>query len=336
MKSILRPAALLLVSAAALAFAGNALATQRMAVSQSSSSLTIKLSQDQSDVQPAKITIYVPTGYQLSATQAAGTKIGTTTGQVFARDVNIPLPLSGDVIVADASKHTADSCSPGAHIAVWLLNLSVAGQTISLPVYVTATSAAEAALGPAKLEVCLGPADVPMGTPGRSPNGAQLLEATFTVQSTITPPAGASRWVSLWTPYTAGSPAPNPAGTVEARSFVGPGSITISAKVVSKKKRILRISGRVTQGGVAVAGAKVRLNVKGSKTRTTSATGGYAAFFQKTTRKVTTAVFQATATAPARDITASGCASPTQPPIPCVSATAGPFTALSKKLTVRF
>src|SRR3989442_2862667 len=137
MKRLLRLAALLLAAFGALAFAGNALATQKMAVSQSSSSLTIKLNQDQSDVQPAKITIYVPAGYQLNATQAAGTKIGTTTGQAFARDLNIPLPLTGDVIVADASKYTTSSCSPGAHIAVWLLNLSVAGQTISLPVYVT-------------------------------------------------------------------------------------------------------------------------------------------------------------------------------------------------------
>jgi hypothetical protein len=337
MKPTLKLAALLAVAVGALGFTGNALATQKLAVSQATTSLTIKVSQDQSDVQPAKITIYVPAGYQLNAAQAPGTKIGTTTGQVFARDVNIPLPLSGDVIVADPAQHTKDACSPGAHVAVWLLNLSVAGQTISLPVYVSTTSGAEAGIGPAKLEVCLGPADVPMGTPGRSPNGAQLLEATFTVENTITPPSGPARWVSFWTPYAAGSPLPNPAGTVEARSIVGPGAISLTAKIVNRKKKIVRLSGVVTQSGDGVAGAKVSLLIN-SRTRfstKSNARGGFAFRLQNTNRRKTTTFFQAIATAIARDVTSTGCANPTQPPIPCVSATAGPFTARSKKIKVR-
>jgi hypothetical protein len=337
MKGTLRLATLLLVGSGALGLAGTALATQRLAVTQSTTSLTIKVSQDQSDVQPAKITIYVPTGYQLNATQAPGTKIGTTTGQVFARDANIPLPLSGDVIVADPAQHTKDACSPGTHIAVWLLNLSVAGQTISLPVYVTATTAAEAGIGPAKLEVCLGPADVPQGTPGRSPNGAQLLEATFTVQNTITPPTGPARWTSFWTPYKAGTALPNAAGTVEARSIVGPGAVTLRAKILSKKKKIVRLSGVVTQSGDAVAGANVSLQINSRSRFSTksNASGGFAFRLRNTSRRVITTFFQAIATAAARDVTATGCANPTQPPIPCVSATAGGFTVRSKKIRVR-
>ena len=337
MKRLLRPAALLLVAFAALAFAGNALATQKIAVTQSSSSLTLKLSQDQSDAQPAKITIYIPAGYQLNASQAPGAKIGTTTGQVFARDVGIPLPLTGDVIVADPAQHTKDACSPGTHIAVWLLNLSVAGQTISLPVYVTATSGTEAGLGPAKLEVCLGPADVPMGTPGRSPNGAQLLEATFTVQNTITPPSGPARWISFWTPYAAGKPTPNPAGTVEARSIVGPGAVSLRAKIVNRKKKIVRLTGVVTQSGVAVGGARVSLliNSRSRFSARSNARGGFAFRLQNTNRRVTTTFFQAVATVAARDVTTTGCVNPTMPPVPCVSATAGGFTATSKKIKVR-
>jgi hypothetical protein len=337
MKRTLRLAALLLVAFGALGFAGNAFATQRIAVTQTNTSLTIKVSQDQSDAQPAKITIYVPTGYQLNATQAPGTKIGTTTGQVFARDANLPLPLQGDVIVADPAQHTKDACSPGTHIAVWLLNLSVAGQTISLPVYVTATSGTEAGLGPAKMEVCLGPADVPQGTPGRSPNGAQLLEATFTVQNTITPPTGPARWISFWIPYSAGTGVPNAAGTVEARSIVGPGAVTLSAKILNKKKKIVRLSGRVTQSGDAASGAKVQLMINSRSRFSTksNASGGFVFRLQNTNRRVTTTFFQAIATAAARDVTATGCANPTQAPIPCVSATAGGFTVRSKKVKVR-
>jgi hypothetical protein len=337
MNRTLRLAMLPLAAVAALAFAGTALATQRIAVSQTTTSLTIKVSQDQSDVQPAKIQIYVPSGYTPTLGAAPGTKIGTTTGHVFARDVGVPLPLEGDVIVGDPAKHTKDACSPGTNGAVWLLNLSVAGQTISLPVYVNPTSAAESALGALKLTVCLGPADVPAGTPGRSPNGAQLLDATFTVNNTLTAPSGPVTWISFWTPYKAGTPAPDPGSTVEARSFVGPGTVTLRAKILNKAKKIVRLSGVVTQAGNPVVGAKVALLIN-TRTRfatKSNASGGFAFRLQNTNRKATTTFFQAVATAVARDITSTGCSSPTMPPIPCVSATAGPFTAKSAKIKVR-
>src|SRR6266545_2749067 len=100
MKTLLKLAVLAMAGTAALALAGNALAVQKLSVTQSATSLTIKISQAQSDAQPARITIYVPTGYSINASASPGTKIGTTSGSVFARDANIPLPLSGDVIVA--------------------------------------------------------------------------------------------------------------------------------------------------------------------------------------------------------------------------------------------
>ena len=323
--------------AAALVLAGNAYATQTIAVSQSATSLTIKASQAQSDPQPAKVTIYVPGGYQLNTSAAAGAKIGTAAGHLHSRDLNVDLPLEGDVLVDDPAKHTADTCSPGTHSAVWLLQLTVSGNTISLPVYVSPTTGAETTRGAAKLELCLGPSDVPEGTPGRSPTGAQLLDATLTVNNTITPPAGATRWISLWTPYAAGSPLPNAAGTVEARSFVGPGAATIAAKILSKKNKLLLISGRVTQSGVAVSGAKVTLKI-GTRNRFTARTQSNGSYFfklQSRLRRVVTTIFSATATIGARDVTATGCASPTVTRVPCVSATAGGFTATSKKIKVK-
>ena len=337
MKTILRLAVASLAAVSALALAGNAFATQKIAVSQTATSLTVNLSQDQSDPQPAKITAYVPSTYQLHPTGAVGSPIGTTTGQVFSRDLNLALPLEGNVLVLDPAQHTTDACSPGAHLAVWDLHLSVAGQTIDLPVYISATSGAETALGAAKLETCLGPADVPVGTPGRSPNGAQLLSASFTVNNQITPPVGSSRWTSLWTPWGAGTGRPDVAGTVEARSVVGPGAATIAAKVTNRKKKLLRIAGRVTQGGIAVGGIRVRLfiNSKARFAATTASNGGYLFRLRNTNRRVTTTFFQAVVVGAARDITATGCASPSMPGVKCVSATAGPFTARSKKLRVR-
>ena len=336
MKTIIRLAVLALAGTAALALAGNALATQKLSVKQTTTSLTIKVSQAQSDAQPARISIYVPSGYSINASAAPGTRIGATSGTVFSRDANIPLPLSGDVIAVPPTTN-APGCDPAAHIAVWNLALSVAGNTINLPVHVDQLSGPEAALGAYKLVVCLAPDDVPVGTPGRSPNGARLLEATFTVDNVFTVPAGQNIWKAITTPYAPSIGAPNPAGTVETRAFVADGALTLG-KQVNAKKRLVKFSGKVTQAGAAVAGARVTMLLNGKATKFTARTNGsgsYSIVLRKTGKK-TTSTFQSRTTVAERDITSTGCASPT-PGVPggCVSATASAFTALSAKIRIR-
>jgi len=224
MKRVVKLAVLAGAAVTALAFASNALAVQKLSVSQTATSLTIKVTQAQTDPQPAKIQIFVPSGYTLNTSAAPGTTIGTTSGSVFARDANIPLPLSGNVVVAPPNTN-APGCTTGTHLAVWLLQLQVAGQTIQLPVTVDPTAGSSTALGAYLLVTCLAPADVPLGTPGRSPNGAQLLEADFTVNNVFAVPAVLSTWDALTTPYAAGTGTPNVAGTVETRSLVGSGTL---------------------------------------------------------------------------------------------------------------
>ena len=53
------------------------------------------------------------------------------------------------------------------------------------------------------------------------------------------------------------------------------------------------------------------------------------------TGTLTATVFQSKVTVAERDVTATGCATPAIPPIPCVSATQGSFTATSKKIRIR-
>ncbi len=345
MKTLLKLAVLALVSTTALALAGNALATQKLSVTQTTTTLTIKISQAQSDQQPARISIYVPTGYSINASATPGTKIGTTTGNVFSRDANIPLPLSGDVIVAPPTTN-APGCDPVPHLAVWILSLAVAGQTISLPVHVDQLAGAEAALGAYKLVVCLAPDDVPAGTPGRSPNGARLLDATFTVNNIFTVPAGESIWKTITTPYAPGTGAPNAAGTVETRSFVSGGAVTMGKKITNKKKRLFRLSGKVSQAGAGIAGVQVNVLVNGKTVRfkdakghfrklpRTDAGGNYSLTLQRTGKKSTT-TFQARVTVGERDITSTGCATPSVPGVACVSATSSAFTAVSARIKVR-
>jgi hypothetical protein len=336
MKTILRVAVLAVVGTAALALAGNALATQKLSVRQTTTSLTIKISQAQTDPQPARISIYVPAGYVINASAAPGTKIGSTSGTVFSRDANIPLPLSGDVIAVPPTTN-APGCDPTTHVAVWNLALSVAGQSINLPVHVDVTAGNEAALGSYKLVVCLNPDDVPAGSPNRSPNGARLLDATFTVDNIFTVPAGQNLWKAVTTPYAAGSGIPNAAATVETRSLVGTGTISIARKV-NARTRLVRFTGKVTQSGTAVAGARVSLLLNGKVTRfsaRTNASGSYSIVLRKSGKR-TTSTFQARVVVAERDVTASACSTPA--PIVatgCVSATASAFTAVSRKLRIR-
>jgi hypothetical protein len=336
MKSIIRLTVLVSAATAALALAGNALAAPKLSVRQTSTALTIKVSQAQTDAQPAKIVIYVPTGYTINASQAVGTKIGTTSGTVLARDLGISLPLEGNVVVAPPDTNAGPTCATGTHLAVWNLALSVAGQSIDLPVHVDPTTGSETALGAYKLVVCLGPADVPQGAPGRSPNGAQLLDAVFTVNNVFTVPTNQTTWKATTTPYTPGSGAPNVAGTVETRATVAPGVLTVATKVLTG--RTVRVSGRLTQAGRPVARAQVSLMIDG-KARfrpRTNAAGSYTIMVRRTGGKKATFTFQTRTTIAERDVTSTGCASPT-PNVPrgCVSATLSGFTALSRKVRVR-
>jgi hypothetical protein len=337
MKTFLRLAVLAVVGSTALVLAGNALATQKLSIRQAATSLTIKVSQAQTDPQPARISVYVPTGYTINASATAGSKIGTTTGTVFARDANIPLPLTGDVVAVPPTTN-APGCDPVAHIAVWNLALTVANNSINLPVHVDQTSGAETALGAYKLVICLGPDDVPVGTPGRSPNGARLLDATFTVDNIFTAAPGNTVWKAFTTPYAAGTGKPNAAGTVETRALVSNGTVTLNAKALKiRGKRYVRATGKVTQAGAAVAGTQVSLLLNGKlrfRTKPTNGAGAYSIVLQKKGKKTTT-TFQTRVTVAERDATTTGCASPSLPNVPCVNATSSGFTAVSRKIRIR-
>jgi hypothetical protein len=147
-------------------------------------------------------------------------------------------------------------------------------------------------------------------------------------------PAGQTVWKTITTPYRASVGVPDVASTVETRAVVGTGVISITSRV-TKRTRTVRFTGRVTQAGAAVAGAQVSLLVNGRNRfrARTSATGSYSVVLKKTGRKSITR-FQARVTVAERDITSTGCASPSLPGVACVSATASSFTAVSRIIRI--
>jgi hypothetical protein len=341
-----------LVSAAAvttLAFADAAFAanTGSFAVTTGSQSTTFTVALPQANDPPAAVNIYTPTGYTVNLNQAANTEIGSVAATAYSWDNNLTLPLSGTVVKDDPVKYTDVStlCTRTAtSAAVWILNLSVAGQTLPVPVFVNPTSGAEQALGGYKFSICLTPGDVPPGTPGRATAGNQLLEAEVTVKGVFTTPSssGLNKWEALVTPYTPKKGTVNAAGTFELRAFV-PSPIVVGLQSkYSKKTRAFALTGRVSEGGKAVdAGTSVVVlrgstsaNVKKVATVKTGANGAFK-YSGKLTPKKTT-FFAATASVAERDY-ATGCQNPLTAVAPagCVKATLAAWSARSSTVRIR-
>jgi hypothetical protein len=352
MTKTLRTVLVAAAAVATLAFANAALAANTATFSvwhtpmvlAGSQSTTIHFSIPQTTDGIAVVNIYVPSGYGATLGQAAGSTIGNVDATALAHDGGLTLPLSGPVTTDDPAKHSTDQCSPGTNAAVWNMNLSVAGQTLVLPIYVNPTAGAETALGAYRLRICLPPWDVPVGTPGRSFQGAQVLDAKFTINKILTTPTGAGllKWETLFTPYTPGKGTPNLAGTFEARAFVPiPILLGLRASYV-KKTNTWKLSGTATEGGLPAAGLAIKIARGTSATKLaakgsakTSSSGAWSASGKLTPKKTT--YFQVSAAVGERDYTSTGCQGPLTPfaPAGCATATLSPWTAKSVVVRVK-
>jgi hypothetical protein len=268
-----------------------------------------------------------------------GTTIGSVNATAIAHDQGgLTLPLAGTVVADDPAKHTTDPCSPGTNFAVWNMNLTVAGQTLVIPIYVNKTVGATTSLGAYNLKICLPPWDVPAGTPGRAAFGAQLTDAALTLNKIFTSPtaAGTSTWEMLVTTYTPGKGTPNPASTFEARAFV-PLPVVLTIKVsYLKKTNTWKLSGKLTEGGKPVPGWTIRIGrgPNGKAFPAQALTKTNAAGVWKTAghlKPKKTTYWVAKAAAQERDFTATGCQNPATQAAPagCVKATLPPWSVSS-------
>jgi hypothetical protein len=328
-----------IAAAAALIVVPSALAaytSAKLQVTSSGMTTTVRASLDPNDDPTASVRIFVPTGTQLTTNQAPGTVLGPVKAIVKALDLaGADLPLDGQLIVAppgsiDAATVTA--CTGGATpIAAWVMNLTAAGQQLQVPVFLVGTTGALTALGPAYMQICLPPPDVPAGTPGRATFGAKVYLAELTVGGVFSPvPLGA--WIAVWTPYNPGKGTVNVAGTIASPAAIAPGAVTLTAKKLGKGARL---AGRVTQAGQGRGGATVTIfgGVKAKKLkrigRAKVAANGAFTFKAKAGTFFRANVVAAPGTAAPLCQTIGAAIAP----IPCVNPTVNGFTAQSK--TVR-
>jgi hypothetical protein len=319
-------------SLVALAFAGSALAafspkltvTNAAQSAGSSGGLTIDVRVNQTDDPTAKVSIYVPNGYQL-ASPNPGTKLGDVKATAQAADLGgAVLPLTGELLAVDPSQFATQqaACGVATVAATWVLHLTAAGQTLDVPMFVVQNTPPEATVGQFKLVVCLPPPDVPVGTPGRATFGAKLLSATFTSSAFTNPTsAGEYRWTSAWTPYTPTTGKPNAAGSVEVQSLVRlPAQLALTARKTRVFKNV-RVKGktvkqlwtrvavvaRVSENGQAVGGIRVTITVNGKRLGAAATDTKNGAVTGTFLRRTGTWTVVAGGTIPTRDLGAAGC-----------------------------
>ena len=91
----------------------------------------------------AQLRIFSPVGYNANLTAAPGTEIGNVVARVKAKALGgALLTLAGKVLVADPTNPTiqaaATQCTRARrpHSSIWVLNTSLQGQTVAIPVFV--------------------------------------------------------------------------------------------------------------------------------------------------------------------------------------------------------
>jgi len=294
--------------------------------------VNIKAGGSPEDDATASVRIFVPAGTQLTTNQAPGTVLGTVTAIARVFDLaGAEVPLAGPIRVATAGQFSAEqaACLRGATpLATYVLALSAAGQDVPVPAWLVATTSAQTALGPAYIQVCLRPSDVPPGTPGRQPLGAKVYKVDVTINGVFSR-VQLGTWISFWTPYNPGVGTVNAAGTVASPAATAPGAVSLTARAAG---RGAIVSGAVTQAGQPRGGATVTVLGGSTKSKLTTrkrvrvgANGRFTAKFAVGT------FFRA-------DASAAGGAAPAvctqvQPLIgatPCVNPTVSGFTAKSK------
>ncbi len=332
--------------ASTLAFAGSAFAAYNPSLlvaatnhaTGGSGPMVIGVGQDQADDATAAITIYAPRGYGVTLGQTPGTKIGDVDARILVRQpIVTAVPAEGTVTARDPAQFLSNSCSPGAHEAVWTIDATVNGAAVQFPMYVDrVTTGAEAAFASLRIRVCFASPYVP--PPTGSVSGASLLVAAFSVQGVFRNPstAGSYPWNALFTPYTSGTATENPANAAQSTSFARlPVQLAISAKKIKRgKKRFARVTGCVKEAGRGVRGVTVNFaagrtarSVVGVKRARTNSRGCATVLIQLKNRVT---YFRASTSIPDRDVTASpGCtpplsATPGGPPARCTSATYAP------------
>ena len=334
MRKTLRFGLLAVAAATSLAFASSAFGAYapKLSITRSDEVTSIKFSQTDADDATAKVTILAPTGFSGGFVQPANTAIGTLEGSVIAGAFGgATVPVAGTIVSGDpanAQLMAAAKVCTGVetHAAIWLLNVTAAGQSLPapLPLYLDPISTPPfGAFASASIQLCL-PA------PPVASFQIKLLEASLHVGNTLNvfvpAAAGDYRWTAINTPYNADN-TPNAAATVETQAIdAAPVGASFTAKRLTKTRRVkhkrftdifytysVRLSGTLQAGGHPVGGATVDI-IAGADTKVADATTNDNGSFTKTLKLSKTTSYHAVFNKDDEPVVGASCV----PPLPLI------------------
>jgi hypothetical protein len=272
------------VCAVALIFGGNALAAYNPALSVTGTShavgsggpVVIGVGQAFEDDATAAIVIYAPLGYGVTLGQAAGSQLGAVSATVRlpVGGTFVRAPFEGTVRVDNPATYLNNPCTrnPAPHEAVWILEGTLAGQSIRIPMYVDRiTAGPEAAFASARIRICLPSPYIPPSQGGAA-SGGSVIAAAFSVAGVFlnTNTRGNYAWQGVFVPYTVGTGVPNQANSAQSMSITRlPVQLAVTAKKVRRgKKRFARVTACLTEAGQGIRGVRITIRAGRSARRT--------------------------------------------------------------------
>jgi hypothetical protein len=191
---------------------------------------------------PKKVRIDVPRGYSLDLTAKPRTKVGDASISIVGADGPSFATGFGSLIASDpiegSSGSRAQECAPGPHAAVWMFSTSLAGQQLSISVYVDRGSQADVAY---TLQAC---------SSSLASNANSAASISLSIDSLVAPTApGDYRWRALVTPQTRMG--------YELQALLPlPEALTVKARY-DRKRRVAVLTGKMVEAGKVVPGADV-------------------------------------------------------------------------------
>lgn len=203
---------------------------------------------------PARLVLYVPTGFQLYPNRPAGSLVGQA--EAFAADGSYGIGgaalLAGTITAAENSAAAAPGCGQSDRVALWTLQLSLLGQPLDVPIAISPAGPDAPAGAASKLELCL-PA-LPAA------NGALLPvnELRVSLDDLEAPTArGAYVWHAFVTPVAPDRRTPLQERTYELRALLPlPHLLTLRGRYRPKSHDAV-LHGRLTGTGQARPGVRV-------------------------------------------------------------------------------
>jgi hypothetical protein len=274
----------------------------------------------------AAVDVYAPPGYTARLDLAPGQLVGRVPSATVSV-AGLLVELQGELTATDPAWETTRTCTPGPHDATMLLSLHAPGLEVSVPVELDRAHEVEAGYASYRLGIC------PLEA-----SGPRLVAVRLVLDALFASPPGAARhvWRGVFTPFSTEG-VPEPGAAAEARSILPlPVRLDVDASY-DPRRGAAELRGSLRTGGEPVAGQRIRLfagpsawPARSSGSVTTGAEGRFRAV--RGIRAPTT--FRATASLPARDVTATDCADPIAP-AGCLAAVVAPQEAESGAVRVR-